>query len=652
MSAASAPAREPAAEAPPAIGPLRPGDVVVVLGAGNMGAGIGQAAAQAGFRVRLRDLTEKDLERGRAAITKTLDGAVQRGKSSPAKKAEVLSRITFTTDLKEALAGARLVIEAVFEEEKVKRPLFTDVVAQVSADCLVATNTSSLSVSKLFEDFPNPERFAGLHFFYPAAINKLVEVIGGRSTSARTLEVLDRFSYALRKIPIRVEDRAGFCVNRFFVPFLNESVRLLEEGVANLSTIEQTANELLGTGMGPFQLMNVTGVTIAYHSMGSLHAAFGEFYAPAKLLETQHKNAARWDTAAGGDFQPEKKEAVRHRLLGAVLGIATRLVEEGVATPEDTDRGATTGLRWAKGPFALLNEVGPAKALEHVEAVHARWGDAFPVSKELTRLGKEGAPLWPLAQVRVRKEGPLGWVLLDRPEVMNALNTRLLEELHEKVVQTASDPEVRVLLLAGSSNVFAAGADIAEMASKTVNEGREFTMLGQRVTREIETLAKPVIAVVEGYALGGGLELALSCDFILAAEGTVMGLPEVSLGIHPGFGGTQRMVRLVGRARTKMMVESGLRIKAEEAERWGLVARRFPPEHLHEEARSLAKLIASQAPIAVRLAREVTDLGSDTDLPTALRLEAESASYTFSTEDQKEGMRAFQERRPPKFRGR
>lgn len=617
-----------------------------------MGSGIGQSAAQAGFRVRIRDLTEKDLERGRNAINTTLDGAIKRGKSTPAKKADLLSRLTFTTDLGEALKDARLVVEAVFEEEKVKRPLFEEVVSRVGPDCLVVTNTSSLSVTKLFRGFPNPGRFAGLHFFYPAAINKLVEVIGGESTDPSTLNVLTRFSFQLRKIPIRVADRAGFCINRFFVPFLNESVRLLEDGVANIATIEATANELLGTSLGPFQLMNVTGVTIAYHSMGSLHSAFGEFYAPAKLLEAQHRKGEKWDLTSGGGVQEEKKEAVRRHLLGAILGITTRLVEEGVASPEDTDRGATTGLRWSRGPFAILNEIGPRKALDDVMLLHARWKDGFPVSAQLQSLVASGATTWSLLQVRLRKEGSVAWVLLDRPEVMNALNSSVLEELEGCVNSAAADPEVRVVLLAGSSNVFSAGADIVEMSNKTVREAREFTHLGQRVARRIETLPKPVVAVVEGFALGGGLELALSCDFILASNGTQLGLPEVSVGIHPGFGGSQRMVRLIGRARTKLLVESGIKIGAEEAERWGLVARTYSPEKLHEEALSLARTIAGQAPLAVRMIREVVDHGADADLPTALHLEAESASSTFSTEDQKEGMRAFQEKRAPKFTGR
>ncbi len=632
-------------------GGLEPGDAVTVLGAGNMGSGIAQAVAAAGFSVRLRDLTDADLERGRTAISTTLEGAIRRGKSTPEERDRLLSRIRFTTDLDGALEGARLVIEAVFEEESVKRPLFEEVVRRVSPQCLVVTNTSSLSVSRLFAGLPEPGRFAGLHFFYPAAINRLVEVVGGEGTSPQTLGTLTRFSYGLRKIPILVKDSAGFCVNRFFVPFLNEATRLLGEGVADIPTIEAVANDLLGTSMGPFQLMNVTGIPIAYHSMESLEKAFGAFYAPSPTLAAQFQKKEKWawEGAPGGAAQ---REPVRERFLGVVLGIATRLVEEGVATPEETDRGAVVGLRWKRGPFAILNETGLSKGHAAVEAIHKSWGESFPVSQELTSRTSRGEARWPLAQVRWKSDPPLGWILLDRPESLNALNRELLTELEGLVERAASDPEIRVVLIAGSSNVFAAGADITEMAAQGVAEAREFTLLGQRVTRRIETLSKPTIAVVEGYALGGGLELALSADFILAARGTVFGFPEVGLGIHPGFGGTQRMLRLAGRARTKLFVTSGLRFTAEEAYDMGLVARLHPPESLHREAKSLALQIAAQAPLAVQMARSVIDRGEDADLASALQLEAQSAVLTFASQDQKEGMQAFLERRPPRFQGK
>ena len=630
---------------------LRRGEPVTVLGAGNMGSGIAQACAQAGFPVRVRDLSPQDLDRGRAAISSTLEGAIKRGKLTPEGKGEVLSRVQFTTSLDEALAGTRLVIEAVFEEEKVKRPLFESVVPKVPRDTLVVSNTSSLSIASLFDGLEGSERFAGLHFFYPAAVNRLVEIVSGPGTSPGALDALTDFCYALRKVPVRVKDSAGFCVNRFFVPYLNESVRLLEEGIADIPTIEAAANETFGTRLGPFELMNVTGVTIAFHSESSLARSFGPFYEPANLLRERHERKERWEIS-GTPGSMADREVVSQRLLGAVMGIAARLAEEGVASPEETDRAAVVGLRWVRGPFAWMNRLGLPAALARVEAIHARWGASFPVSSELQQRAGKGEPRWPLRFVRVEREGPLAWVLLDRPEVLNALNSEVLRQLDAQVRELSADPQVLVLLLAGSSRVFAAGADIAEMAGKSAFEGREFTFLGQRVTEAFEGSGKPSIAVVEGYALGGGFELALACDFILAAEKTQLALPEVTLGIHPGFGGSQRLLRLIGRARTKLLVESGLPISAEEAERWGAVARVYPRDELKEQARSLALTIASRAPLAVRMARSVIDQGADASLASALRLEGESASLTFSTEDQKEGMKAYLERRPPRFQGR
>ncbi|MCI4322075.1 MAG: 3-hydroxyacyl-CoA dehydrogenase family protein, partial [Thermoplasmata archaeon] len=250
-----------------------PPAIVAVLGAGNMGSGIAQACAQAGYRVRLRDLNDAMLARGRSLIEKTLDGAIQRKKSTPAKKAEVLARIEFTTDVATAVKGAALVVEAVFEEEAVKRALFAEVAPHVDATAIVATNTSSLSVTRLAEGFPDPSRFAGLHFFFPAAVNKLLEVIGGADTSEETLQNLERFAYRIKKVPIRVKDAAGFAVNRYFVPYLNEAARMAGDGVASLATIEEVGREVFGTTLGPFELMNVTGIPIAHHSMGSLEAA-------------------------------------------------------------------------------------------------------------------------------------------------------------------------------------------------------------------------------------------------------------------------------------------------------------------------------------------------------------------------------------------
>jgi len=629
---------------------LRPPAVVAVLGAGNMGSGIAQASAQAGFTVRVRDVDDAAVARGRGLIEKMLQGAIARGKSTPERRDAVLGRLAFTTDLGEAVRGADLVIEAVFEEELVKHALFAEVAPLVGPTTIVATNTSSLSVTALARGFPEPARFAGLHFFFPAAINKLVEVIGGEATDAATRAALLDFSRTLGKLPIEAADRAGFCVNRYFVPYLNEAARLAEEGVASLATIEEVGRELFGAALGPFELMNLTGIPIAFHSQSSLHAAFGPAYVPSKLLEEQFRAGTPWawkETAV----DPAKKEEVRNRLLGLTLGIATRLVDEKVATPEAVDRGAFVGLRRRWGPFAQLNSIGVPEANNLVEEYARRWHGNFPLSRELRERTLRGDKRWPLAYVRVERNGPVAWVLLDRPEVLNALNSDMLEQLEATFRGFEPDRTLRAVVLAGAGPVFAAGADIAEMEQKTLAEGIEFGFLGQRVAERIERCPVPVIALVEGYALGGGLEIALAADFIVAAEGAKLGLPEVTVGIHPGMGGATRLARLIGRAQTKRLTFTGVPVSAEEAYRIGFVVQLVPAATAREEVARLAETIASRAPLGVRWVKQVIDRGADASLASALHFEGESAGRTFSTRDRKEGMRAFLERRKPAFEG-
>ena len=629
---------------------LHPPAVVAVLGGGNMGSGIAQACAQAGFTVRVRDVDATAIARGRGLIEKMLTGAIERGKLTPAKRDAVLGRIVFTTDVKEAVSDAALVVEAVFEDESVKRALLEEVAPLVGASTIVATNTSSLSVTRLAEGFPDPGRFAGLHFFFPAAINKLVEIIDGERTDRAVTAELERFCYRLRKIPIRTADRAGFCVNRYFVPYLNEAARLAEDGTASLATIEEVGRELFGATLGPFELMNVTGIPIAFHAESSLYRAFGPAYAPAKLLETQFRQGSPWPWK-GTEVEPTRKAAVRDRFLGLTIGIATRLVEEGVATPEAVDRGAVVGLRRRAAPFAQLSSVGLPEGLALVEQYARSWPGNFPVSAELRARAARGERTWPLKLVRVEREGPVVWVLLDRPEVLNSLNSELLEQVEVAFRALEHEHGVRVVVLAGSSPVFAAGADIAEMERKTLAEGIDFGFVGQRVAERVERFPAPVIALVEGYALGGGLELALAADFVVAAEGAQLGLPEVTVGIHPGMGGATRLTRLIGRAQTKLLTYTGIPVSAEEALRLGFVVKVFPASSARSETQALAETIASRAPLGVRWVKKVIDQGLDASLAGALHLEGVSAGQTFGTRDRTEGMRAFLERRKPEFEG-
>ena len=616
-----------------------------------MGSGIAQACAAAGFPVRVRDLDAAALARGRGFLEKSLAGAVERRKMTPQGRDALLGRITFTTDLGEAVRDAALVVEAVFEDEKVKQELFAAVAPLVGPGTILATNTSSLSVTALARGLSEPGRFAGLHFFYPAAINKLIEVVGGEATSPETRAELGRFSLRLRKLPIETADRAGFCVNRFFVPYLNEACRLADEGVASLATIEEVGRELFGATLGPFELMNVTGIPIAFHAQSSLHRAFGEPYAPSPFLEKQFRAGKPWGWRET-PVEPDRKGAVRDRLLGLTIGIATEIVEENVATAEAVDRGAVVGLRRRHPPFAQLASVGLAEGLRLTERYAERWHGGFPIARALRDRAARGESRWPMRLVRVKRDGPIAWVLLDRPEVLNALNTELLTQLETTFGELGrAGGDLRAIVLAGSGPVFAAGADIAEMAAKSPSEGIAFGFVGQKVARAIESCPLPVIALVEGYALGGGLEVALAADFIVAASDARLGLPEVTVGIHPGMGGATRLSRLIGRANAKLLVFTGETVSAEEAHHLGFVAKVVPADRAREETDALARTIASRAPLGVQWAKQVIDAGADGSLAAALKLEGDSAGRTFSTADRTEGMRAFLERRKPEFRG-
>jgi len=239
-----------------------------VVGAGTMGAGIAQKTAQSGLDVVLMDLKDEFVERGLGAIRKMLQKGVERGIFREGQPDQILGRIQGTTTHAD-LAGCDLIVEAVFEDLDIKRGLFAELEKHVQGDCVLGTNTSSFKVAAVAEGAARPERIVGLHYFFHPAQNRLLEVIPGPQTSAATLERSWAFAEATGKTAIHSADSPGFVVNRFFVPWLNEATRLLEEGVANIPTIDETAKRVFGIGMGPFLLMNVTGVPIAYQARGT-----------------------------------------------------------------------------------------------------------------------------------------------------------------------------------------------------------------------------------------------------------------------------------------------------------------------------------------------------------------------------------------------
>lgn len=242
---------------------------------------------------------------------------------------------------------------------------------------------------------------------------------------------------------------------------------------------------------------------------------------------------------------------------------------------------------------------------------------------------------------------------VNRPKVLNALDAATLDELAVALREVGADAGARVLLVTGAGDrAFVAGADIAAMRDMSAAEGKIFSGKGIAAFRSLELLPVPAIAVVHGYALGGGCELAMSCDWILASERAVFAQPEVGLGIIPGFGGTQRLARLVGPARALELITTGRQLKAEEALELGLVNHVYPAERLMQEAMAMARVIAGKGPVAVRLAKESIQRGRHLDLDSACLLENDAFALCCATADKREGMSAFLEKREARFEGR
>jgi len=243
-------------------------------------------------------------------------------------------------------------------------------------------------------------------------------------------------------------------------------------------------------------------------------------------------------------------------------------------------------------------------------------------------------------------------VTVNRPQAMNALTVPTLEELEQVFIALENDPEVRVILVTGAGEkAFVAGGDISYLANLGAMEARNLALLAHRILQRIEHCSKPVIAVLNGYTLGGGCELALACDLRLASDKARLGQPEVNIGIIPGWGGTQRLPRLVGKGRALEMLLTGEMIDAQEAWRIGLVNKVYPAETLMNEARALARKICSKGAVSIRITKEAVHQGLEIDLQRANLLEADLFALCFDTADQKEGMRAFLEKRPAKFGG-
>ncbi len=679
-----------------------------VLGAGNMGSGIAQKIATEGIPVVLVDLTQELADKGRERIRTLLAEGVERRLFNAGKADEILARVTAVGGFGEGLADVDLVIEAVFEDKDVKKDVFGKVSAAVRADTILATNTSSFRVSDLASAVKGPERFLGLHYFYHPAKNRLVEVVPGDQTDPAAFTAAWRAQEVIGKTPIRSADAPGFIVNRYFVPWLNEAVRILEEGAATIPTVEAAAKAAFSIGMGPFELMNVTGVPIALHAATTLGEELGPFYAPAPLLAKQVESGELW--SLDGDAAPaspggseasdaDAAKAVADRLLAVVFLVAAQMVDDGVCSREDADIGARVGLRWSKGPFELANDLGVGSALEAAKALATRW--ELPVPKGLAEQAGKSEP-FPIRLVDLTVDDGVATVRINRPDALNAINPAVVDQLAARFDEAAGRDDVQGIVLAGAGKAFVAGADIKFFVDRidagAIEDIQAFTKKGADLFARIDDCEKTVVAKLDGLSLGGGSELALCADIIVATERASLGFPETGIGIYPGLGGTQRTTRRVKGGLSRWMVLTGDTVGAKMAYDIGLVDEVVSQAEVDERCHALAKgatlapravratsnevrsletffrecrvdelldtgmtmdatfakkieKVRRKAPVALALAEDCIARGEKDGEKAGLARELELLPTIFATKDAREGLGALLEGRRPKFTG-
>jgi enoyl-CoA hydratase/3-hydroxyacyl-CoA dehydrogenase len=694
-----------------------------VVGAGTMGGQIAQTIASAGFPVVLKDINQDLVQAGLDEARKVTEGQVGKlvskeritAEQGVAQIEEILGRIEGTTSY-EHFGDVDFVIEAVPERMAIKQAVFAELDAVTPGHAILASNTSSLSIAEIGEATLRPDKVVGFHYFYPASVMPLVEIVEGEETTPETVTAALTFAQAIRKQPIACLEVPGFVVNRILMAGMSEVWREQEEKKLSIKAMDEGIGAAGVVPMGPYFLVNLLGLDTVLHVAEHVTDSYGteRFYVAKgmKKLVSEGKLGAKtggdgFYSPAGesnlkDDGEPDVAELVEMLTLKTFVE-SCLVLQEGVATHRDIDFGmmAGAGLDPRRGlmpPFMKADIEGLDSVLERLENATERYGERFAPPAILRRLvaqgrlgqksgqgfyaypqpdaasspeGEQPAEVVKLETGRAaggaRQEGgeqagegvrcpegvAIAWLANGQ---MNSISPRVIEDLgkiwrqiKEGGGQAGAAPVHALVIASSNPFLFSAGADIKAFTSMDAASGEQMIHAAHALLREFGSEGIATIAAVNGLAFGGGCELAMACDVRIAARSATFGQPEIKLGIIPGFGGTQRLPRLVGENKALEMNLIGDPIMAEEAFELGLVNRMVEDHELLDTALSWARRLAAQAPIALEQIKRVSGAG---DLDEGIEAEKRGFATAFGSEDAKEGISAFLGKRAPSFTGR
>ena len=540
-----------------------------VLGAGVIGSGIAARIAAQGFHVVLVDTKPEFLERSINQIKEHLDSRDTDSRNHyPETTRDILNRINATTDAS-CFKELPLIVECIPEDTEAKQDALRWLNDMCSRETIFATSVSSATVSALTEGANFADRVVGIHFFLPAWQNPLVELVLPPQVSKRAVRLARQTTRIINGVTIESQDTPGFVVKRQRAAYFSEAVRMLNEG-ANVPTIDAAAKQAFGVQAGPFAAMNDAGIAIAEFASMGLTGKLPDIYIAPERLRAQAASKEDWNLE--GDVDETQKDALAEQFAGLAVLVGAASFDEKIASAEDINWAAKYGLGFADGPFDIFNAKGAETSISLAESFATKRATAMPTS--LSGFSSKTGD-WSLNHVELTVDNEIATITIKRPDTCNALDEQLVGQIETALKKAEKSESASFIIFSGVDNMLVSSPPRSYYVEQLQgNKTDDIISLHKRIHSLFTKIAdakKTTIAMARGCTFGAGLEMGLSCRYLVAGPRAFFSFPETGLGVHPAFGGTQRLPRKVGKAIGKYVILTGEVFTAEAAERLGIV---------------------------------------------------------------------------------
>ncbi|MFW9903743.1 MAG: 3-hydroxyacyl-CoA dehydrogenase NAD-binding domain-containing protein [Candidatus Thorarchaeota archaeon] len=648
---------------------------VAVIGAGDMGHGIAEVALMTGYTVSMYDIADEFVEKGKSRIDWSLQKLAEKARISKGDHKKFMANLTTTIDLEEAVKKADLCIEAAPEILDLKKEIFSNLDKFAPKHAILASNTSSMSIDEIASVTKRPDKIAGLHYFNPPVMMQLIEITKGEKTSDETIKILVDFTKKANKDPVVCKkDSPGFIANRINAPGMLWMYLMYDNKEYEPAEVDRACMNM-GMRMGIYELADFTGLDISYHLLNYFGDRLHKDYKPPASLEKLFKDKNLGKKTGSGIYEwpevgrPEIGDKAADfdlmNMLRIQINEAAKVLEEGLTTAKEIDIAMKKGFNNPFGPIEMAETTDLKELTEFLDDLADKYGKEIYRAHDWIRDGslpdrakgatkEEKKSPYEFDNVTIEKdpENFVTTIYLNNPP-LNLISRGVLTDLSAAIDVLWDDLETRVIVLKGTANCFSAGVDLAGGIPDSPWAMKQFVRLGQRTFKKLRDIPKPVVAAIERYAYGGGLEVAMSCDLRYAKKSVKLGLTEVTLGLIPGWGGTQLMVRHLGIGKTMELILTGARIEAKRAFKMGVINGYFDDDDFDEEVYKVAKQIATRcSPIATGIVKQMVLAAEQIPLDVGLEMESYGSAVAFSTEDVQEGVMAFMQKREPEFKNR